>query len=135
MSREKLFDDLFGGRPKHELGKHTPENEKFKKENLPAKYSKPEAQKKLKKIFNKLRHKAIYLNLENEELIEEFENIRRKFIAEMLEYCDSKKINTPFESVPDNKDKSTAISDDEMNNLFREVVKKTHPDLNANLPA
>ena len=22
-----------------------------------------------------------------------------------------------------------------MNNLFREVVKKTHPDLNANLPA
>ena len=135
MSREKLFDDLFGDRPKHELGKHTPENEKFKKENLPAKYSKPEAQKKLKKAFNKLRHKAIYLNMENEELIEEFEYIRREFIAEMLKYCDSKKINTPFESVPDNKDKSTAISDDEMNNLFREVVKKTHPDLNANLPA
>ena len=49
MSREELFDDLFGDKPKHELGKHTPENEKFKKENLPAKYSKPEAQKNSKK--------------------------------------------------------------------------------------
>ena len=66
MSRKELFDDLFGDRPKHELGKHTPENEKFKKENLPEKYSSPQAQKKLKKIFNKLRNKAIYLNLENE---------------------------------------------------------------------
>ena len=50
MSKEELFEDLFGDKPKNELGKYEPENEKFKKENIPAKYSKPEAQKKLKKL-------------------------------------------------------------------------------------
>lgn len=134
MNRKDLFDDLFSEREKHPLGKYEPGNKKYIKENLPVKYSAPEAQKRLKKVFNKLRHKAIYLNLEHEELVEEFEEIRRKFIAAMLEYCDSKKIQHPFESVPDKKDKSTELSNDEMNDLFREVVKKTHPDLNKNLP-
>ena len=36
-------------------------------------------------------HKAIYLNMEHEELTEEFEQIRRDFVSEMFEYC-SKKI-------------------------------------------
>lgn len=134
MNRKDLFDDLFSEREKHPLGKYEPDNKKYIKENLPVKYSAPEAQKRLKKVFNKLRHKAIYLNLEHEELVEEFEEIRRKFIAAMLEYCDNKKIQHPFESVPDKKDKSTELSNDEMNDLFREVVKKTHPDLNKNLP-
>lgn len=134
MNRKDLFDDLFSEREKHPLGKYEPGNKKYIKENLPVKYSAPEAQKRLKKVFNKLRHKAIYLNLEHEELVEEFEEIRRKFIAAMLEYCDNKKIQHPFESVPDKKDKSTELSNDEMNDLFREVVKKTHPDLNKNLP-
>lgn len=134
MNRKDLFDDLFSEREKHPLGKYEPGNKKYIKENLPVKYSAPEAQKRLKKVFNKLRHKAIYLNLEHEELVEEFEEIRRKFIAAMLEYCDNKKIQHPFESVPDKKDKSTELSNDEMNDLFREVVKKTHPDLNKDLP-
>ena len=134
MNRKDLFDDLFSEREKHPLGKHEPNNKKYIKENLPVKYSAPEAQKKLKKIFNKLRHKAIYLNMEHEELIEEFDEIRRKFIASMLEYCDNKKIQHPFESVQDKRDKSTNLSNEEVNNLFREVVKKTHPDLNKNLP-
>lgn len=134
MNRKDLFDDLFSEREKYPLGKYEPDNKKYIKENLPVKYSAPEAQKRLKKVFNKLRHKAIYLNLEHEELVEEFEEIRRKFIAAMLEYCDNKKIQHPFESVPDKKDKSTELSNDEMNDLFREVVKKTHPDLNKNLP-
>jgi hypothetical protein len=134
MNRKDLFNDLFSEREKHPLGKYEPDNKKYIKENLPVKYSAPEAQKRLKKVFNKLRHKAIYLNLEHEELVEEFEEIRRKFIAAMLEYCDNKKIQHPFESVPDKKDKSTELSNDEMNDLFREVVKKTHPDLNKDLP-
>lgn len=134
MDKKDLFNDLFSEREKHPLGKYEPDNKKYAKENLPTKYSAPQAQKKLKKIFNKLRHKAIYLNMEHEELVEEFEEIRRRFIAKMIEYCDNKKIQHPFESVPDKKDKSTELSNEEMNNLFREVVKKTHPDLNKDLP-
>ena len=134
MDKKDLFNDLFSEREKHPLGEYKPDNIKFIKENLPIKYSAPEAQKKLKKIFNKLRHKAIYLNMEHEELVEEFDEIRRDFIAKMLEYCDNKKIQDPFQSVPDERDRSTELSSDEMNDLFREVVKKTHPDLNKNLP-
>ena len=135
MSREELFDDLFGDKPKQELGKYTPENEKFKKENIPAKYSKPEAQKKLKKLFNKLRHKAIYLNMEHEDLLEEFEEIRKDFVSKMFEYCSSKNISPPFESVsPKNDQDEEELSNSEMNNLFREIVVKTHPDKNSNLP-
>ena len=64
--------------------------------------------------------------MEHEELVEEFDEIRRDFIAKMLEYCDNKKIQDPFQSVPDERDRSTELSSDEMNDLFREVVKKTH---------
>ncbi len=134
MDKKDLFDDLFSEREKHPLGEYEPDNKKYIKENLPVKHSAPEAQKKLKKLFNKLRHKAIYLNMEHEELVEEFDEVRRDFIAKMLEYCDSKKIQDPFQSVPDKKDISTELSSDEINDLFREVVKKTHPDLNKNLP-
>ena len=134
MNRKDLFDDLFSEREKHPLGKYEPDNKKYIKENLPAKYSALDAQKKLKRIFNKLRHKAIYLNMEHEELVEEFDEIRREFIAKMIEHCDNKKIQHPFESVPDKKDRSTELSNEEVNNLFREVVKKTHPDLNKDLP-
>ena len=133
MDRKDLFDDLFSEREKHPLGKYEPENKKYIKENLPVKYSTPEAQKRLKKTFKKLRHKAIYLNMEHEELLEKFEEIRRQFIAKMLEYCDNKKIHHPFESVPDIKKNSNQLSNKEMNEVFREVVKQTHPDLNKNL--
>jgi len=134
MSREELFEDLFGDKPKNELGKYEPENEKFKKENIPAKYSKPEAQKKLKKLFNKLRHKAIYLNMEHEDLLEEFEEMRKDFVSKMFEYCSKKNIEPPFESVKSKEDKGEGLSSSEMKNLFREIMIKTHPDKNSNLP-
>lgn len=134
MSKEELFEDLFGDKPKNELGKYEPENEKFKKENIPAKYSKPEAQKKLKKLFNKLRHKAIYLNMEHEDLLEEFEEMRKDFVSKMFEYCSKKNIEPPFESVKSKEDKGEELSSSEMKNLFREIMIKTHPDKNSNLP-
>lgn len=133
MSKEELFEDLFGDKPKNELGKHEPENEKFKKENIPAKYSKPEAQKKLKKLFNKLRHKAIYLNMEHEELTEEFEQIRRDFVSEMFEYCSKKNIRPPLTSGEGEGEEEEKSSNSEMNSLFREIMIKTHPDKNSNL--
>ena len=48
----------------------------------------------------------------------------------MLEYCKNKKIEDPFESVAPEKKQKESISDNDMNELFREIVKKTHPDLN-----
>jgi len=133
MNPKDLFKKIFS-KEKDELGKHRPENKKFSKENLPVKYQKSIAEKQLSKQFKKLRHQAIYLNIEHEELVTEFDSIRRQFIAEMLAYCSEKNIEHPFESVPDKKDKSTELSNDEMNNLFREIVRQTHPDLNKNLP-
>jgi hypothetical protein len=53
MNEKDLFNDLFSEREKHPLGKYEPGNKKFIKENLPTRYSEPQAQKKLKKIFNK----------------------------------------------------------------------------------
>lgn len=123
MNKKKIINDLFGRKDKNELGKHEPENEKFKN-------TKSVDQEKLKKTFNKLRHKAIYLNIEHEEILEEFEEIRRKFVAKMFEFCDSKKIDAPFVSVENKKDNKTNLSNKEINDLFREIVKRTHPDLN-----
>ena len=134
MNIADLLNNLFSKREKHELGKYEPQNKKYAKENLPIKYSEPNAQKKLKKQFQKLRHKALYLSMEYEEMIEEFENARHQFISKMLKYCQNKKIQDPFESVPPSKtNNSEALSNNEMNDVFREIVKKTHPDLNKSL--
>jgi len=133
MNRKDLFDDLFGEKEKYELGVYQPENKKYAKENLPVKYSAPQAQKQLRKQFKKLRHKALYLSMEYEELVEEFEEVRHRFISKMLEYCKDKKIQDPFESVAPGKKQKENLSDGDMNELFREIVKKTHPDLNKNL--
>ena len=134
MNRKDLFDDLFGKKEKYELGVYRPENKKYAKENLPAKHSAPQAQKQLRKQFKKLRHKALYLNMEHEELIEEFEEVRHRFISKMLEHCKNKKIEDPFESVSPEAKQKENLSDKDMNDLFREIVKKTHPDLNKDLP-
>ena len=134
MNRKDLFDSIFSKPEKHPLGKYEPDNKKYAKENLPSRHSKPEAQKRLKKQFQKLRHKALYLNMEHEELMEDFQHIRHEFISKMLEYCKNKNIENPFCSVPEENNKKTnIISNKEMNEVFREIVKKTHPDLNKSL--
>lgn len=133
MNRKDLFNDLFGEKEKYELGVYQPENKKHAKENLPAKHSTTQAQKQLRKQFKKLRHKALYLSMEHEELVEEFDQVRHDFVSKMLEYCKDKKIQDPFESVAREKKQRESISDNDMNELFREIVKKTHPDSNRNL--
>ena len=120
MNEKDMLDNLFN-QSKNELGKH----------------SKPQAQVELKKQFNKLKHKALYLNLEHEEITEEFQEIKREFISKMLEFCSNKNLSSPFEDKGCVKEKEQNIenkSPKEINDLFREVVKKTHPDLNQNLP-
>ena len=91
MNRKDLFEDLFGDKEKNEVDKYRPENKKFKKTNLPKIYNKAQSQKKLKKEFDKLRYKALYLNMEYEDLVEKFKEIKQEFIERMLEYCRQKK--------------------------------------------
>lgn len=122
MNKKKIIKDLFGEKDKKELGEYEPKNKNFKK-------NKSIDKAKLKKTFNKLRHKAIYLNIEHEEIMENFEEIRRKFVAKMFEFCKDKDVEAPFVSVENKKDNKTSLSNKEINNLFREIVKKTHPDL------
>ena len=72
--------------------------------------------------------------MEHEDLLEEFEEIRKDFVSKMFEYCSKKNIEPPFESVKSKEDKGEELSSSEMKNLFREIMIKTHPDKNSNLP-
>ena len=81
MSEENIFENLFDN----------------SKDELSA-YAKPNKQAQLKKQFNKLKHKILYLNMEHEELNEEFQEIRRDFIAKIMIYCQNNKIQSPLES-------------------------------------
>ena len=49
--------------------------------------------------FKKLRHKALYLNMEYEEVLEVFEEARTSFIGAMHEYCAKIKKPPPFAPV------------------------------------
>ena len=118
MSEENIFENLFDN----------------SKDELSA-YSKPNKQAQLKKQFNKLKHKILYLNMEHEELNEEFQEIRRDFIAKIMIYCQNNKIQSPLESSEEkNIDKKEKKSPSEINDLFRQVAIKTHPDKNKDLP-
>lgn len=118
MSEENIFDELFG-KPKDELST----------------YAKPKKQAQLKKQFNKLKHKILYLNMEHEELDDEFQEIRRDFIAKIIIYCQEKNIQCPLQSMEEQGvDKKEEKSPAEINDLFRQVAIKTHPDKNKDLP-
>lgn len=117
MSEDHIFENLFDN-SKDELST----------------YAKPKKQAQLKKQFNKLKHKILYLNMEHEELNEEFQEIRRDFIAKIMIYCQNNKIQSPLESSEEkNIDEKEKKSPSEINDLFRQVVIKTHPDKNKDL--
>ena len=59
MDKKKIFEELFGEKEKHELGKYIPSNNKKHK-------SKDQKKKALERRFEKLKNKAIYLKMENE---------------------------------------------------------------------
>lgn len=92
--------------------------------------------------FKKLRHKALYLNMEYEEVLEVFEEARTLFISAMHEYC--AKINKPAPFAPvekdpkhqkksDHKNKPEDVSTEEEKSIYREIVLLTHPDKTSGL--
>ena len=94
-----------------------------------------ENQKLLKKKFNKLKHKALYIDAEYEEVCDVFSFAKSEFISGMFGYCSRRKIHPPLSD--DNK-KNSESSDkpqtsEEMKDLYREIVKATHPDKTKNL--
>lgn len=94
----------------------------------------PKDKKKLAKQFKKLKHKALYLSEEYEELSEEFDDARHLFISSMFQYCSEKKIHSPLcEKSQKDKQKEDAENppqktSEETKELYREIVKETHPD-------
>ena len=95
-----------------------------------------ETQKLLKKKFNKLKHKALYIDAEYEETCEIFSFAQSEFVSRMFRYCSDKKIHPPFSEGSGNqkKDESKKDTSDELKDLYREIVKATHPDKTKNLP-
>jgi len=94
-----------------------------------------ENQKLLKKRFNKLKHKALYIDAEYEEVCDVFSHAKSEFISNMFSYCADRKLRPPLSD--DNKkadaSKDDAETSEEMKDLYREIVKATHPDKTQNL--
>jgi hypothetical protein len=92
--------------------------------------------------FKKLRHKALYLNIEYEEVLEIFEEARTSFIGAMHEYCAKIKKPPPFAPVQEepkdkkkssDKNKPEDVSTEEEKSIYREIVLLTHPDKTSGL--
>lgn len=92
-------------------------------------------QKILKKKFNKLKHKALYIDAEHEEIIDIFNDAKSEFISAIFNYCSERKIHPPLSDnkKPDNPIAEKPETSEEMKDLYREVVKATHPDKTKNL--
>lgn len=122
------WTDLFKKRDKDELGFHRPENNQYKDNaELSANVCKKAQKEFLNKKFKKLKHKTLYLNIELEDVSKNFKNAQKVFIQTMIEYCKRKKIKPPFEKYsPKNETKD--LDDETVKELYREIVKKTHPD-------
>lgn len=126
---------IFEKPEREELGEYTPENEKFsEKDDLSKDVNNEETQKLLNKQLNKLKHKALYIDAEYEDICEVFSHAQSEFISCMFSYCSQNKIRPPFGDKKKDEDKEQQESSEEIKDLYREIVKATHPDKTQNLP-
>ena len=93
-----------------------------------------ENQQSLNKKFKKLKHHITYLNMEYDELFNVFKYAKETFISNMFAYCSDNKITSPFSQNKDKKSKSKKQDKQQVKDLFREIVKQTHPDKTKDLP-
>jgi predicted component of type VI protein secretion system len=116
------IDDLFRNSSKRELEKYVSN-------------ARTEARFKsiLEQKFKKLKHKISYLNIEHEELMSAFKTAQQTFISTMFEYCARKNISPPFKNDPHEEKKKEKKTKKEIKELYREIVKQTHPDKTQNL--
>ena len=116
------IDDLFKSSSKGEIEKYISNAKKAAK-----------SKSILEQRFKKLKHKISYLNMEHEELMSSFKAAQKTFISTMFEYCARKNISPPFESGPQERNKKEKKTKKEIKELYREIVKQTHPDKIQNL--
>jgi hypothetical protein len=92
-------------------------------------------QKILKKKFNKLKHKALYLDAEYEEVSDIFAHAKSEFISSIFNYCSNRKIRPPLSDgkKSDDTTNNKLETSQEMKDLYREIVKVTHPDKTKSL--
>lgn len=86
------------------------------------------------KKFSKLRHKALYIDLEYQEVSDVFKQAQKKFISSIFQYCSDKKIRPPLDDPGGKKKDNDKNKDESIKDLYREIVKLTHPDKTSNLP-
>jgi len=91
-----------------------------------------QTQKLLAKKFKKLKHKALYINEEYEETREIFSAAQKEFVSSMFNFCSERKIHPPL-GEKEKKENNKEQTSDEIKDLYREIVKATHPDKTKNL--
>ena len=100
--------------------------------NLSPNTNKKETQKLLAKKFKKLKHKALYINEEYEETSEIFSTAQKEFVSCMFNFCSNRKIHPPL-GEKQKEETNLEQTSDEIKDLYREIVKATHPDKTKNL--
>jgi len=103
--------------------------DKNKREIIKQNKKKSKAEKKLlDKKFKKLKHKALYINAEYEDTCEIFSYAQKEFISGMFIYCGRNKIKPPFADKQQEEKRERKEFQDDIKELYREIVKATHPD-------
>jgi hypothetical protein len=107
--------------------------EENKNEIIKAKKRDVAAQKILDKKFKKLKHKALYMNAEYEEVCDVFSYAQQEFISGMFIYCGRNKIKPPFADKQKEEKSEKKEFQEDIKELYREIVKATHPDKTKDL--
>jgi len=130
----KDWHKMFEKRKRQQLGKYNPRDDGGE-DGLSEKVNSAETQKLLKKQFNKLKHKALYIDAEYEDTCDVFSFAQSEFISRMFSYCSERKIHPPLSEGGNKNDKNESKQEtsDELKDLYREIVKATHPDKTKNL--
>lgn len=126
------FEEFFD-KTKQEIISHSRENLGDGAEGLSKKVNSGEQKKLLRKKFNKLKHKALYINAEYEDVCDVFAYAKKEFISGMFVYCGRNKIKPPFADKEEGTKGGKSEMNDELKDLYRDIVKATHPDMTKNL--
>jgi len=91
------------------------------------------------KRFNKLKHKSTYVNLEYEDVLDEFNTARLECVKAIKKFCEDMNRVSPIVEDNEMKEKlnNKEISEedremfqtDELKALYRKIAQKCHPDV------
>lgn len=130
-----IWSKIFDKPEREQIEENNTDEKQFsKKDDLSKEVDEQGSQKLLQKRLNKLKHKALYIDAEYEEMCDVFSHAQSEFISCMFSYCSDNKIRPPFGDKKKDEDKQKIESSEEIKDLYREIVKVTHPDKTKDLP-